>query len=385
MRHVRDWPGFNHRGQLVRARRLGLAASLAVAASVAVASGASGDINTTQPEAPAAVEITAGGILWTGDGSDMVSPNGTATPLLPVSGGGIEPADLAIGPRVGPGGCHDWVADPTGATSETGVALAVSDGKLIVAGSPACRRTPPTTPRPLFARSLAAGGTWRVLRWLPNAAQPLLSARGDWLAVGTPRADGTMLAQVVDARTGRLRNQLDIPTGYLAVAESGALVDAVGFVAREPDQPVGDAPYKMLYVPAGARRARSLLGMLTVRGVPAISDGRVAYKLENTDGTQTLAVTNLRTRRTRLVAGFRPGARGLEAFDLRGDLLAWVQSNAPPPPTTPPPPPTGPCTVLPYVPPAPRTLHTTDLSRPAAFVPAPPAPATPPALVCNAQ
>jgi hypothetical protein len=193
-----------------------------------------------------------------------------------------------------------------------------------------------------------------------------------------------MLAQVIDARTGRLRNQLDIPTGYLAVAESGALVDAAGYVEPDPAEPVDDQRFKMLYVPAGARRARPLLEAVTVDGVPAIADGRVAYKLESTDGTATLAVTNLRTRRTRLVAGFRSGARELQAFDLSGDTLAWVQSDArPPPPATTPPP--DPCTVLPSVPPAPRTLHTTDLRRPAAFVPAPPAAATPPAPGCNEQ
>jgi hypothetical protein len=369
------------RGQWRRALAAG---GIGLAGALVLAGGASGEVNSTQPEAPSAVTITAAGILWTANGLDMLGAAGAATQLRPVSGGGILPADLAVGPSVGPGGCRDWVPDPTGATSRTGVAVAVSAGQLIVAGSPACRPTPPTTPRPLFARSLAPGGTWHVLRWLPNATQPLLSARGDWLAVGTPRADGTMLAQVIDARTGRLRNQLDIPTGYLAVAESGALVDAAGYVEPDPAEPVDDQRFKMLYVPAGARRARPLLETVTVDGVPAISDGRVAYKLESTDGTATLAVTNLRTRRTRLVAGFRSGARELQAFDLSGDTLAWVQSDArPPPPATTPPP--DPCTVLPSVPPAPRTLHTTDLRRPAAFVPAPPAAATPPAPGCSEQ
>jgi hypothetical protein len=360
------------------------AGGLALAGTLAVAGGASGEINTTQPEPPSAVTITAAGILWSAGGLDMLGPDGAATDLRPVSGGGVAAADVTVGSSVGPGGCADWVADPTGSTSRTGVALAVSAGQLIVAGSPACRATPPTTRRPVFARPLVAGGTWRVLRWLPNAAQPLLSARGDWLAVGIPRPGATMLAQVVDARTGHVRNALDLPDGYLAVAESGALVDAAGFVAIDPTEPVLDQRFEMLYVPAGARRSRPLLATTTVYGVPAISDGRVAYAVDNPDGTQTLAVTNLRTRRTRFVVGFRAGARELQAFDLRDDLLAWVESDAPPT-STPTPTPPGPCALLPHVPPAPRTLHTADLSRPAAFVAPPPPPSAPPAELCNEQ
>jgi hypothetical protein len=355
------------------------AAALTCAGALALAGTASGLINAEQPPAPSAVEITPAGILWIGvDGHTLVGPNGVATQLGLVSRGVLAPEDLAVGPRVGPGGCRDWVADPTGRTSETGVALAIADNELIVAGSPACRPTPPTTPRPLFARSLAHGGKWRVLRWLPNATQPALSARADWLAVGIRRADGTMLAEVVDARTGRLRNDLDTPSGYLAVAESGALVVAAGNITADPadpGEPTDDLPFKLLYVPAGARHARPLLGAVTTYGVPSVSDGRVAYEVENTDGTATLAVTNLRTRRTRPVAGFRAGQRDLLSFDLSGNELAWVQSGPQPPMTETGP--AGPCTLLPYAPPAPRALETADLSRPAAFIAAPPAPPAP--------
>ncbi|HWH11833.1 MAG TPA: hypothetical protein VG165_11950 [Solirubrobacteraceae bacterium] len=363
------------------------AGGLALAGTLGIAGGASAEINASQPAGPSAVEITPAGILWTANGMDLAGPDGLPAQVFPVPGGVIDAADLAVGPRVGRGGCRDWVADPTGATSETGVAVAVAADQLIVAGSPACRRTPPTTPRPLFARRLSPGGGWRVLRWLPSATQPVLSARGDWLAVGIPRADGTMLAEVIDARTGRVRNALDMPGAYLAVAESGALVAAVGYVTTNGADEAIDQTYRMLYVPAGARTAEALLASDTVYGVPSVSDGRVAYELVNPDTTSTLAVTNLRTHRTRLVAGFRPGERELFALDLRGDELAWVQGDDQPPPTTPPP---GPCTLTPYIPPPARTLHTADLSRPAGLVPAPPAPIGPapegpPALACNQQ
>jgi hypothetical protein len=366
---------------------------------------ASADIGAVQSPVIAGVEITAHGVLWNDypvlyllsrDGASIqVSPSagvgagrgdfvavGMASGGLGISRLAAPPSSLPVGPSIGPGGCRDWVADPNGRTSSLGASFTVSGEELILAGSPACRRITPSTPRPLFARPLAPGGQWRILRWLPNSTQPRLSARGRWLAVAIPRVGGRMLAQVVDASSGRLRNSLHIPDAYLAIAESGALVAAVGDITFNEYNPPSQLPYKMLYAAPGSAVARPFLPKVTVYGIPAVSDGHVAYELGSPFQTSTLAVTNVRTHATRLIAGFRGMQRQLADFDLDGEELAWTQADAQTPP--PPRPPGLPCTIGPYVPPPLVTLHLADLGRPAAFVaappqasPAPPTPVTP--------
>ncbi|HEX3873660.1 MAG TPA: hypothetical protein VHW26_05915 [Solirubrobacteraceae bacterium] len=386
-----------------------MAAGLVVAGLVATTTGALAEINATQPIYPIPLEITAHGILWNnGPAVDLVTRDGATVQISPTGGvdagrgdfavvgtaqGGLAisrlgaaPRPLAVGPSVGPGGCRDWVADPSGKTSSMGASVTVSGVELILAGSPACRRITPSTPRPLFARPLAPGGRWRILRWLPSSTQPLLSARGGWVAVGIPRAGGRMLAQVIDAGTGRVRNSLDLPDAYLSVAESGAVVAAVGDITFDEYEPSIQLPYKMLYIAAGGRVARPLLGAVTVYGIPSVSDGRVAYQVGSPFETSSLAVTDLRTHSTRTIAGFSGTQRELLDFDLRGNEVAWTQAD----PQVPPParPPGLPCTIGPYTPPPVVTLHSVDLSRPGAPIAAPgAAPATPAATTapCNQQ
>jgi hypothetical protein len=394
-------------------------------------------INASQPVPSSAVDVTAQGVVWSDESGvfRLVSPDGRAS-LLDGGGGpnllsvgvpdrltgsgnwvaaladggrsGVEVVAghlpdglhaLAGGPPVGPGGCRDWAAAPA-PVEDLGdqIAFAVNGNELSLAGTPVCRHATPAAPRPLFARSLP-GGTWHVLRWLPNTGTPRLVAAGPWLAIGTAAANGSTSVDVINARTGRLRNHVSLPGTYetLALDESGLLVAAVLPDPPAPLPPPGSTPvvrtgpaaagptseFRMYWVAPGSRRLRPL--PVAVGSMPdpvwSLSDGRLAYVMTNDDatsanpnGTTTLAVTDLRRHTTRRVSGFGD-ERDLLAFDLGGSRLAWVQTESTLLPTS-----MWSCTTGPFAT-GPRTLHVLDLRTSATFIPPPPVPVLPAATI----
>jgi hypothetical protein len=399
------------------------------------------------PVASSAVDVTAQGVVWSDENGlfRLVSPSGEARVIGaagpdpdPVTGGGAWVAALANGGRSGPqvvvshlphgfhvlaggppvgaGGCRDWAATPAPLENLGGqIAFALTGNDLILAGTPVCKHAMPPGPRPVFARSLP-NGSWHVLRWIPNTTTPILAAAGPWLALGAAAGADSTSVDVINARTGRLRNHVTLPGIYasLAIDKSGLLVAAVlrtppPPVPPPPGSPPGSPPltqagaaavagaagaasstpnrYRMYWVAPESRQLRQLPSAVASRAEPwwSLSHGRLAYVTSNDDatsanpnGTTTLAVTDLRTQTTRRIIGFDE-VRDLLAFNLAGSRLAWVQTESTLLPTS-----MWTCTSGPLAT-GPRTLHVVDLRAAATFTPPPPIPTIPPATLSCPQ
>ncbi len=203
----------------------------------------------------------------------------------------------------------------------------------------------------------------------------MLAAHGHWLAIGIPLNPGSMLAEMIDTRSGRVRYDLNLPPANLTVDGSGDLLAAVPmFTSVFPIQTPSDANgvgYRLLWASPRGRLRR--IGP-PVAGAPAISDGRVAYLASAPAEGVSLNVLDLRSGHSREVAAFLSPQRSIFAFDLSGSELAWLQSA-----TTPLPPGQFTCENGQFQPVGPRHVVRTDINNAAPPIPAPiePAPIEP--------
>lgn len=286
------------------------------------------------PPPPDALRITPNGIVWFDAGTLSLLRGGARTRL----GTGIQrgpPPPIKSGSEgplvvVGPSG--DLLAGspprplrtiplPSYSPCDTGQfddssSLAASATDLVFVSAPDC-----ATGRRSIVALPFKGGQQRTLRKLGGKSGLSLVVRGSRFAVGIPISARTRRYEVRDLHRGKLLYALNGPAGLIELDESGRLLIA----APQGYSPQG--PFSLSWT----ARGRPLAPIASdVRFTPAFSRGRVAYATYNANGTSTLAVTDLLGRRTRTwrIIGFNNSFRELFALDLRGNELAWVQSEA---------------------------------------------------------
>lgn len=128
--------------------------------------------------------------------------------------GGIPPAHLSLlssGRADSSTECPRWRPELRSIGN-----FVVAGDQLIVAAEPTCGGSG-SSPQPVFAKDLR-GGRWRVLRWLPGTAPPMLAADGSLVAIGVQRSPSLMNVGVVDADSGSTVAHARLPDGYLAFA-----------------------------------------------------------------------------------------------------------------------------------------------------------------------
>jgi hypothetical protein len=371
-----------------------IVSALALLMAVMSSHAASASAQPALPLRQVGLQITASGVVWDDEGTVVLqhagrqrvlaaappervfapelSSDGRSVALRTSTGllAGTPPSRLhAVGRSrpVGPGACGGYRVEPAASAP-----FVVSDGRLILAGTPVCQSQPPHGLLPLFVRPLD-GGRWRVLLRIPTTIAPMLAACGHWLAIGIPLGPSSMRVDVIDTRSGRVRYELDLPPADLAIDSNGGLLAAVPtFESTFPIQAPNDANgvgYRLLWASPGGR-ARQIEP--SIIGAPAISGDRVAYLAESSDPEhpKALYVLNLSSGHAREIIAFSAPQRSIFAFSLRGPELAWVQSD-----TTPLPQGQFTCENGQFEPVGPRHVVIADIDRSALPIPAPPEPA----------
>lgn len=283
---------------------------------------------------------------------------------------------VAGGPKAA-GGCAGWSPDTSrGARAPVSVngrgmvtrtaAFAVTGRTLVLAGTPNCPSSPPSSARPIFFKTLP-DGKWRTALRGTATGEIELDAAGQWLAVGFPAGSG-MTADIFDRKGARRRYRVQgLKAGKLQIDSDGTLLNVVD--SSTPTFPVPDpglnlTRFRGSWATPTSPRPHPIAELSIVP--PVLQSGRVALVTENPDGTGALIVKELRSGRAQAVAGTRPPHRQIRAVGLRGNALAWFQSETPvPPPRS--------CSFT-FGQDTPAAHYGTDLSKHPPLLPAPDAP-----------
>jgi hypothetical protein len=219
-----------------------------------------------------------------------------------------DPLRAISQPRIFAGsGCLGW---------EPGTVDFVLAGDYLVAAGQ-CHWENSYKRQPLFVKSLR-GGRWRVLRWLPGEAIPVLAAEGESVAVGIHRAGATMRVSILDLPSGRIESQFDAPEGHLSFASRNRLLISVPQSLAQGHLGDSGGPYRLsIYSTRGQRVAE--IG--SAREPPVVS---AMHLVSNEEGT--ISVRDWTGGSTRAVIGFNE-ARELDAFAFRWPMLAVVEST----------------------------------------------------------
>ena len=299
-----------------------------------------------------------------------MTSSATAVALIGINEpqGGVPPERLSpiIKSRSRGGRCSGWRPETFGISN-----FVVAREELVLAAT-GCASA--RAPQPLFAKNLR-GGRWRVLRWLPSPAPPILAAEGSLIAVGVQRSLAAMDVLVLDIRGGSTRAHFAMPDGYLAFAAPNRLVVSVPTSRTFPittdlkgagPLPFVEGPYHLaLYSVRGHRLAS--LGT-TDEQHPLISAMHlVTVNYDSQTRTDKLSVRALPGGPTSDIIGFNGPGRRLIASALRWPLLALIETTSAALPNG-----QFNCGYGPYGPPSAPTLVTFDFAHRAPFRAPPP-------------
>jgi hypothetical protein len=293
--------------------------------------------------------------------------------------GGVPPGPLlplAEGRQVRAGDCR-WRPAPHAFGN-----FVVAGDQLVLAASGGCTSTRGSARQPLFTKDLR-GGPWRVLRWLPSTAPPILAADGNLLAVGVQRSLAAMDVLVLEVRGGSTSARLVMPDGYLAFAARDRLVVSVPTSRTFPittdietangftgPLPFVQGPYHLgLYSTRGPHLAS--LGT-THEQHPLVSVMHLVSNYDSQTRTSKVSVRALPSGPASDIIGFNAPGRKLIASALRWPLLALIETTSAALPNG-----RFDCGYGPYAPPSAPALITFDLAHRGPFVPAPVAPPEP--------
>ena len=293
--------------------------------------------------------------------------------------GGIPPAHLSLlssGRADSSTECPRWRPELRSIGN-----FVVAGDQLIVAAEPTCGGSG-SSPQPVFAKDLR-GGRWRVLRWLPGTAPPMLAADGSLVAIGVQRSPSLMNVGVVDADSGSTVAHARLPDGYLAFAGKDRLSVSVptfgGFPFYYRLETQGGSyggsrgslggEYRVALYKTDGRYVASLGTSYEQPDLSAMRRIAVSYNAEME--TQTLAEQDLSDAQTRDVIGFDQG-RALLAIAWRWPLLAAIETTSVALPSG-----QFNCDYGTYGPPSPPFLTTIDLAQSSPFDPPPQRPSQP--------
>ncbi len=216
------------------------------------------------------------------------------------------------------GGCKGWQPG-----TEAVKDFVVAEQSIVAAAE--CHWDDRAFRQPLYIRDVDHG-RWRVLRWLPGDAEPILASAGDLIAVGIERSIRRMEVLIIDVTSGRVDTQFDSPTGYLAFASSDRLVVSTPQTLSSPAGPgIGtqwSGPFDIfLYATNGKR-----LSALGSSSLPPAVSGMHFVTYENGE----VDVKSAASGAARPVVGFAAPARVLDTFGFRWPQLALVESTSTP-------------------------------------------------------
>lgn len=286
-------------------------------------------------------------------------PDGSLGGATPGFIGGVPPRALVSIPQPRPirgGGCQRWEPATHAAigdfvvAADTLVTAAECDGERLISGEVQVIENEAFELQPLFARDLRRG-QWRVLRWLPGGAPPILAAEGNQVAIGVQSSLAKMEVSIVDVRSGRTQSHFGAPDGYLSFASPERLVLSVPAFARPWEREFGPFPLRPQMPLLGrsyseARVAGYSLALYSTRGKriasigsseepPLVSRMHLLSVQTNEDAqsfrSETSALISARSLisgATTQVIGFNPPGRALITLAFRWPALAIVETTS---------------------------------------------------------